>query len=423
MRFRGTSLLLTFAVALLACERGDPGVNVDSLTVTPTGEEHWARLTFRLPAGGCQLGVAAEGCQWYVDGRTFAVDGQRVPIAPLRVRPGRHVISFRGTAQTLTVAADEVRDFPLAAARLRCVELPWPVMPRTDFGATHELTRPPCPGWLRSASPPPVVFFSESATCTIASGHPRSATILDGSDDCAALSDTVWTSAFGAEGRCVRPPTPMSLREACEDYRRDPLQYGRSAASFDGGRSVFLPGDYLAPREGTTDVPVRLIGDAVTDVSIELPVVGALPAVFTTRVSFLDPPALPDAARPTITSSCPTDRRLELVTARGTVELSAFQSPGCDYVLHAGPSAFPLDQAGQNRILLRRLDIADVEVTREDGTTYTTVGRYTIRAADGTTTDEHATPSGIDVLPGTYEIITRFQTGDGEQQHHSTITL
>lgn len=423
MRLRETSLLLTFAVSLLACEHSDPGVNVDSLTVIPTGEEHWARVTFRLPAGGCQLGVAAEGCQWYVDGRTFAVDGQRVPIAPLRLRPGRHVVSLRGTAQTLTVAADEVRDFPLAAARLTCVELPWPATPRTDFGATHALARPQCPGWLRSTSPPPVVLFSESPTCKIASGHPGSATVLEASDDCASLSEGVWTSAFGAEGRCERPLAPMSLRAACEDYRRDPLRYGRSAAPFEVGMNVFLPGDYVAPREGTTDVPVHLVGDEATDLSIELPVVGALPAVFTTQVSFVDRPALRDAARPTITSSCPTDRRLELVTSGETLELAAFQSPGCDYVLHAGPSAFPLDQAGQNRVLLRRLDIADVQVTREDGTTYKTPGRYTIRAADGTTTEEHATPSGLDVLPGTYEIITRFQTGDGEQQHRSTVTL
>jgi hypothetical protein len=64
-----------------------------------------------------------------------------------------------------------------------------------------------------------------------------------------------------------------------------------------------------------------------------------------------------------------------------------------------------------------------VEVTREDGSRYTTSGKYELYYGGSRVAGPFDTNTGIDVLGGTYELVITFSTADGPQTQRHTIQL
>lgn len=63
---------------------------------------------------------------------------------------------------------------------------------------------------------------------------------------------------------------------------------------------------------------------------------------------------------------------------------------------------------------LGRIDVDDVLVTRENGTTYEARGRYTVTCiTDGTDVGSFSTKTGLDVLPGDYRVDLTYSTEEG----------
>lgn len=65
-------------------------------------------------------------------------------------------------------------------------------------------------------------------------------------------------------------------------------------------------------------------------------------------------------------------------------------------------------------LTLGRIDMDDVTVKREDGTTYLAHGNYTVTCiTDGAAIGSFATKTGIDVLPGDYRVDLTYSTAEG----------
>lgn len=186
---------------------------------------------------------------------------------------------------------------------------------------------------------------------------------------------------------------------------------------------AFAPGDYVA-HAGSKSVSFTLDEGDMKEVAIDLPVVGSVPATFDVDLSFADARELPDAMVATITSSCSGERSYAVpASTTSTQHLAAFQSSACTYALNAGGRSVTLDQAHANAVTLHRVDVDQPEVTREDGSTYTTQGTYELYFGGNRVAGPLTTNSGIDVLPGTYEIVIKFSTADGLQTQRQTVTL
>lgn len=80
---------------------------------------------------------------------------------------------------------------------------------------------------------------------------------------------------------------------------------------------------------------------------------------------------------------------------------------------------------------VKRIDVNDVLVTRDDGTTYSQKGTYVVSRQDPTTGVfspdfggcSSATPSGLDVSPGVYKISTSWTTSEGPDSEDDVLDL
>lgn len=133
------------------------------------------------------------------------------------------------------------------------------------------------------------------------------------------------------------------------------------------------------------------------------------------------------------------------------IELVMFPLSATDDTMHyevvANNVMMPITlKAGQTKtVQLERLDVDDVDVTKEDGTTYSVKGYYTVERDDngtwvpvmaqqteyyGSCVDSgSATPfgastgTGLDVLPGNYRVTTRYSTAEGQKTNVQTVSL
>ena len=94
-----------------------------------------------------------------------------------------------------------------------------------------------------------------------------------------------------------------------------------------------------------------------------------------------------------------------------------------EYPLNVGGRPTALSQTSTNSIKLHRLDVDNVEVTKEDGSTYLVTGKYEVFFGGTRVAGPYNTNGGIDLLPGTYELVVTFNTADGPQTQRETFTL
>lgn len=128
--------------------------------------------------------------------------------------------------------------------------------------------------------------------------------------------------------------------------------------------------------------------------------------------------------------------RSSMIPTQGDASYRVFPLTAADsshYEVATGDLAAPITLAvGQTLdFKVKRIDVNNVLLTRNDGSTYYTKGTYVISRKDPATGAYQpafggcsaATPSGIDVVPGVYKIATSWATADGPDSEEDILDL
>jgi hypothetical protein len=424
------------ALSLGACTAASEDASSDEqpLRFRPTDTELWAELSIALPTSTCLPGGACS--RPLSTTPVVLVDGNTVALgAPLRLKPGPHTVSMNAATQTVTLEPRDKRTYVLAVARVTCTEAPRPAIPKTDFGTTVTLRNESCPTVARPSTAPPstigrvdinelVAYYSGSADpCQYALSKFTSMT-------CSMWMPTGVSPVSGiriASGVCI-PIEPTPIRTACDASQVGNFSWIRPRivpTSVSRADQAYVPDTY-AFAIGSETASVELTEGALRDVVLTLPVIGTVPPLFETVVTFDDPRELPSDAMllPSIATTCSGRRGYTFgANATGSTTLTAFVDPTCVYTLTAGGRSVALTQSGTNAVNLKRLDVDDVVVTRENGTTFSARGTFELYFEGRRVVGPLATNMGVDVLPGTYELVIKYSTGDGPKTQRHVLTL
>lgn len=405
----------------------------DALRLSPDAGESLARVTVKLPTGSCTAGGSC--------GRPLArnpvlqLDGAPITLgAEQRVLRGAHTLSVDGVPHVLTLNAGQRKTLSLPVAHRRCTADTLPTVETTDFGSTPTVANHPCPSRLQTAdagvSDPFAnggtmswyYAYGSSSACqqTFFSGWSRSQ--LQGS--CGSWSSyTITGVMLPGSSTCV--PVNVNANALCRavlagDYSG--LVVG--GAALEDADLAYAPGSYTYGFPGQqTPTTVTLAEGALRELSIRQPVIGQAPALFTTALVLDEPRELPDALATTITSSLGERSYTLPQSATGTVTLKAYVNTTASYTLNVGGRTLTLDQTQANRVVLKRLDVDDVTVTREDNTTYVLRGTYEVYFGGSRIAGPFATATGVDLLPGDYEVVIKYRTAEGDEVQRQTLTL
>jgi hypothetical protein len=437
-------LVLAFGAVMTGCspQTAPVGSSPDELRIHPVGTEDMADLTVALPDGACLPGNT---CDHPLSATpTITLDGTPMTIGTvLRVKTGDHTLAV-GTTSTKVTLAVGARTFTLPVARVLCQNDPLPTLASTDFGRVPTLRNATCPtavslnGVPLYAPLPSAVYFNFEYYY---SGYGYYYSYADGpydlnTVDCATLRGFPWGYYYSSWFSGVQIDGVnysiggLDEQTACRTFQQhNCAALGLSASlcpdgnPFSSGTDVaVVPGAYGFTTE-TAGVDTRTLNEGdLTALNIELPVVGIIPATFTTNITFNDPRELPDAATTTITSNCERNYSVPQA-ASGTLSLHAFQFAECNYVLNVPGRSVPLSQTADNNVTVYRLDIDDVTVTREDNTTFVTPGTFELWFGGALIAGPYPTNAGIDVLPGTYQAIVRYSTAEGPKSNTYDLTF
>jgi hypothetical protein len=191
----------------------------------------------------------------------------------------------------------------------------------------------------------------------------------------------------------------------------------------DVARAV-LPGRYTFEGGGAAEEQVIAAGE-VKDLTLRHPVIWGIPDTFDTKVTFVDPVELPTASSPGelfIDSSCGTGYYGLNTDPHVSKTLKAYKANHCEYSLLGLGRRIPLNQSG-NDIKLHRIDVDDVVVTRDDGSTFTTKGNYRLEVGGHLVFGSVVTGTGVDVLPGKYDVVVEYTTAFGPQVKRYSVSF
>jgi hypothetical protein len=431
---------LATIIGCSAITSDDEGESTDEgLRKKPKASENWSNLTVQLPTGSCQPGGS---CSRPLGATAnITLDGSAIGLGAVqRIKPGAHALAVNGVSTTVNLTAGESKTFVLPTARRKCTAAGLPTVSQTDFGKSVSLSNAACPSTAAidtstgTSTKPNVVLHWYNWNCPSGNvtGTLNSSTQAS---QCSSLrTDRVYS--ISVNGQCFnlqtnRPDGQYGINpaEACNLYVNGDLSWtagnavANNAANFADYDLAFVPGKYSVLVGSSTETFTLAQGDQ-KEIPLTLPVVGAVPDTFNTNISFLDSRELPDAAAGTITSSCSGDRSYSIpATTTTQLKLKAFEQSNCTYTLNVGGRQVTLSQTTTNTVKLNRLDVDNVEVTKEDGTTYTTTGRYEVYFGGTRVAGPYNTNTGIDLLPGTYELVITYTTADGQQTQRETFTL
>jgi hypothetical protein len=426
--------LLGAATLAAACSSAAPSTDstVNDLVINPVGSEHESNVTFQLPTDACLPGSTCAKILGAVP--SIYIDGNAITLgAKTRLRPGTHNVAVNSLGWQLTTQPDQTEVLTLPVVDRKCTNAPLPNVPVTNFGGGITVSNAPCP---TSVSGTPAVGIPSTPGATIYySGDPGNAggacvfpaggathgpaTASDCSGFWSSLPGT-WSYKSSA-GACVSEGTGL---QACLNAVTAAATNTTGTAPLTDAYQAFPPGTLTANVNGTPQTLTVNLGDEA-DFNLNLPALGVVPPTFTTQITFADPRANPDAAQGTITSSCSGDQTYTIPSAAGIpapLTLTAFVNSSCVYTLTAGIKQV-LNQSMTNAITLHRLDVNAVTITREDGSTYTVNGTYTLNSGGIQVAGPYNTGTGIDVLSGTYQFSLSFTDFDGPQTQTQTITL
>ncbi len=414
-------VVLAAGMSAVACSSAteDASKSDGALVINPIGHENESHLTVQLPTDACQPGtscakVLGQSATVYVDGIAVALG------ADTRLKPGTHSIAVNDVGWQLTTTPGQKQTIVLPVADRKCTNESLPNVPKTDFGGSVAVSNAPCPTTAQGST---VGVPSGNSSLYWYSGCSYVAATPASSYSCASAVASYTYSYMTGSGTCVLGGYGVS---GC---------YAAQAGAGTGGTpgtapltdayQVYVPGTLTATVNGATQSLTLNPGDEV-DFNLALPALGTVPATFETDLTFNDPRANADAAQGTITSSCAGDASYTIPSATGTpapITLNAFVNSACTYTLSVGGRTQVLSQTSTNAIGLHRLDVNDVSITREDGTTYTVQGTYSLNFGGVLVAGPYNTSTGIDVLSGTYEFSLSYTDFDGAQTQTQTITL
>ncbi len=430
------------AVGLMACgvtgtdEGSSDGVQgSNDLRINPTGSENLAYLTVALPTGTCVAGGTcgkplAKNPVLTLDGATLQFGSQQ------RIKKGAHVVAVDGLATNVTLAAKEKRTLVLAVAHRKCVPDALPAVDVPDFGMTPVVTNVACPSSLTSTSATNGDPFAGGATVswfyTGAAGTCGGSYFVSNYTlanfmglPCANYSSYTITGATrSTTGKCAS--VDVNAATLCSEFQQKNFSHVRGlyGADFADKDLAYAPAAYQYDLSNATSTAVTFAEGDIAEVPVALPVVGTLPSQFKTRIQFLSARELPDYSTARITSSISSERAYTLpATSNATLNLKAYVNAAANYTLTAGGRTVALDQLKDNVIKLNRLDVDDVTITREDNTTYVVRGTYELYFGGTLVVGPAPTHTGIDALPGDYEVVIKYTTAEGEQVDRQTITL
>lgn len=402
--------------------------NREDIIISPTDTENWAKLTLGLPTGTCLPG---NSCSRPLGASpSLMIDGARVSLgAPVRLKPGEHTIVANAVTSKITLAAKELRTFVLSVARSKCTPVALPPVSPTDFGKTPSLSNAACPTVAASTSADTIPGGVTNAALQpfhegiCAGGLTRFGTP---GVPCNLYAPHTVTSVRISGGACI-PIVPTNAEVACNNSVAGSFSWitpTAGIASLAAYDQAFLPETYSVTVGSGPPQSFTLREGTVTDVPISLPVVGTVPALFTASITLADPRQLPTAGAAQIKSSCSSDRTYSVsASAVGTLNLKAYADSACVYTLDVNGVTRTLSQTAANAFTLRRVDVDDVLVTREDGSTYTARGTYELYLNGLRVAGPYSTHTGIDALPGTYELVISYSTADGPKMQKHTFTL
>jgi hypothetical protein len=412
--------------------------STDDLRKKPKASENWSNLTVQLPTGSCQPG---QSCSRPLgQAAAITLDGATIQLgAAQRIKPGGHTLAVNGVTTTVNLAAGESKTFVLPTARRKCTAAGLPNVSQTDFGKNVSLSNAACPSTAQidtssggSSTKPNVTLHYYNWGCP-AANVTGTLNASSTSSLCSSLrTDRVYS--VNLNGTCIDLRATRSdgqyginPAEACNLYVNGDVSWAngqlQTAAKFLDYDLAFVPGKYVVNVGSATETFTLTQGEQ-EEVALTLPVIGTVPDVFKTNITFADPRELPDAVAATITSSCSGDRSYSVpATTTTQLKLNAFVETNCVYTLNVAGRPTQLSQTAANNIKLHRLDVDNVEVTKEDGTTYMASGKYEVYFGGTRVAGPYNTNTGIDLLPGTYELVITFNTADGPQTQRETFTL
>jgi len=245
------------------------------------------------------------------------------------------------------------------------------------------------------------------------------------------------TSAFRLKDKCYSPSAPFgggrhSPESACNNllaasfcHVADIHDASGAPVCFAGARILdtymaIAPGTYRLSAQGGTVVEQKALEGQVSDWRFELPVIGTVPGVFTTNITFADARELPDAMPTRITSSCGRDYTLP--PGQSALALKAFRYSDCQYAVSVPGRTLPLTQTAVNDVVLHRIDVDDVDVTSETGASAVR-GTYEIYYGGARIAGPFPTNTGVDALAGDYEVVVSYTTGIGPRTQRFTVRL
>jgi hypothetical protein len=406
-----------------------PGDTSQGIVINPTGQEDESHLILQLPNDACLPGATCTRVLGQAP--ALAVDGVSVTLgASTRLVPGVHSVAVNTLGGQVTTVAGQTLTLTLPIADAKCVAAGLPNVPPTDFGGAVKVSNAACPTTVQgSATGVPLgpanmsVFFDSGCSSNDSfSGRVAGGTVASMCTAVAAQYGQFNLSYHNAQGTCV---TVGSGYAGCVAAEEGLSGWVPGVGALTEAYEAYPPGTLTATVSGGTPQSLTVNAGDEVDFDIDLPAIGTVPATFATDISFLTSRVNPDASRGTITSSCAGDRTYTIPSspAATALALTAFVAPACTYTLNVGGRTATLSQAQTNSISLNRVDVDNVTITREDGTTYTTTGTWTLNFGGVQVVGPFSTGTGVDVLPGTYEFSLSYTDFNGPQTSTQTLTL
>jgi hypothetical protein len=436
VHFSSTPLLsagfagLAFVAACSSAPADSSSGAHDELTINPIGSENEAHLVLQLPTDACLPGSTCTKELGLTP--TIFVDGYPVALgASTRLKPGAHALAINSIGASVTLAAKQTLTLTVPVVHRVCTDAALPNLPHTDFGSNVSVTNPACPSTATGPTagvPYTTALLYWNSGCT--SSYEGIGAFSNPAQLCQSLGSYYAGTPFSyyLNGACVT--TPALGATGCSQAvsaMLPVLQLTPGSTALSDAYEATVPGTLSVTVPGTTTAQtVTVASGDEADFPISLPAIGTVPAIFGTAVTFFDARNNPDAAPGTITSSCAGERSYTIPSATGTpapLALEAFVNPACTYTLTVGGRQTVLDQTAGTAIGLHRLDVNDVTITREDGTTYTTKGTYSLNYGGVQVQGPFTTGTGIDVLSGTYQFSLSYTDFDGPQTQTQTITF
>jgi hypothetical protein len=234
---------------------------------------------------------------------------------------------------------------------------------------------------------------------------------------------TTTIRSFRINGGPCLPVSPIYGETACNASIEGDFSWIWNS-SFLPNDLAFIPDTYQLQVNGAAK-SFSLPEGALSEIPIALPVLGSVPATFDANFNYPDARELPWSGQSnTISSSCAGERSYALPSnLQGSLNTKAFVNSACTYTVTIGGRTQTLDQNQSNSITVNHIDVDDVEVAREDGTIYQARGTYELFFGGNRVVGPLSTDTGLDLLPGTYELVIKYTTVDGPKTQRQTFTL